>query len=1403
MGTDKGLSDEKDAPPSADSELEKTFDSTNKTENEDSTNGHFDEVSEPKVEDANPPQDERPKPSEPEPQQVSEEIPTEERSAETDLADSEQKDSEEKHCSAQKVNSTTQEDRDREGVPQAPQEEPRSIDEREEDTATIIESASNENTHEHTSEPTEGSAAKESDGFPAAQEAPVQDREVLTPEEINTKPEDHDKTPRPLMSEAPAISHEEDHYVESIPLSETKPSIPECSSDESGNLDNQPLVAPGEKPSNSDEHAISEEANKGDASVIPSKDAPPPALKGENERDSEPKMEDTDIEMTTSIDDPKSENESRRHDPAGEPVLSHVEAPSKIEEPHVEESKAKEQGVEVAALKMADTETKELSKIEKPASEGPLSEGNAISEDSKAVKETLSQAGASRSFNYLGIKGEHELKEPSADTPPVPIESQTKSEEPPIEESRIENPASDSVALHGLSDDSVENQESTPESSEQQEAPNQDAPSNTKKEGDGHRQEILSLSSPKVVNSAKIETLNHQEEQSNFSTTKATEPARREIASTPKVFEDPEDVKAREEIARLNAELLKAAMEEETAQQDHANQGHSDNIPENKTTTHDSHLPATHIDVSHEHASEPLSEQLPTPADADADIGSESIQGLPDEDHEPQNKPKEESSEIPLVDNSTETSTAGPDSAIDVRTPRQIAAENLKLGLSDDQTSTKVDNSHLESETVNPESIVEPAPHKIIVKRESSTGAPSAIVATAERASFETASDDRCEPQNLDAEQEQRIDVDCPNILHIDHHSVNNHRALEASEDILPKSTTFEGLALETNHHVTKDGELQRDVYEDYDMLHGESLNRKEVDHEPESNLPSHPRTRALSGADLMDEGREFSRAESPVTILNSDDLFEEEEEEVEEGDSKETSGFEIDPAKFEHGEERGPSKSPLQIEEDASSSRAVDSRSPIQSGYELELPLNKQHRINQEVHRTNSGKFASLVDAVRSEEPIVSHIVKKQMVPEIGMPGGGHFSDEILDDYQYSTPDHEEREDAALRSWSQLEQAKPQYADDEGDARPLSPTLHVRTHTADTVPSFEHYAQSDHSAPSTPDTVISPPRQAMQDEPTIRQSWMHQGEEFDHHEVLEELKTAASSLQQPEFESFNSQTYSSYVTPKPSLANLQPNHDVLDSCNSSPESAGDGEEAYNTTGASHTAATPGSGPFDASQPFDSPISTTRSLQSNSPSRSLFSKASTPPPPPTRSPHRPTFPSPSSLAKTPVSSPSTANSSFFQKTRSLFESSSRQETQSTPPLTRPKSLLYTTPSPPQKPASLRSRPSSLTMRSPFNSSSRYDKAPTSPTDELLVPRSLDGNGKLPSPAFVLPGETRGRAMEKEREEEFEPRERSSSSFLGGISRLGGLVGLEGSMHNPARMAEGQPLLEGEGTRHVF
>lgn len=71
-----------------------------------------------------------------------------------------------------------------------------------------------------------------------------------------------------------------------------------------------------------------------------------------------------------------------------------------------------------------------------------------------------------------------------------------------------------------------------------------------------------------------------------------------------------------------------------------------------------------------------------------------------------------------------------------------------------------------------------------------------------------------------------------------------------------------------------------------------------------------------------------------------------------------------------------------------------------------------------------------------------------------------------------------------------------------------------------------------------------------------------------------------------------------------------------------------------------------------------------------------------------------------------------------------------------------------------------------------------------------MPRSLDKDGRPPSPVFSLPQE-----MPRDKE----PKLKSNTPFLGSLGRFSG-GGLEDSIHNPERK-EKQPLLERERDRY--
>jgi hypothetical protein len=153
-----------------------------------------------------------------------------------------------------------------------------------------------------------------------------------------------------------------------------------------------------------------------------------------------------------------------------------------------------------------------------------------------------------------------------------------------------------------------------------------------------------------------------------------------------------------------------------------------------------------------------------------------------------------------------------------------------------------------------------------------------------------------------------------------------------------------------------------------------------------------------------------------------------------------------------------------------------------------------------------------------------------------------------------------------------------------------------------------------------------------------------------------------------------------------------------------------------------------------------------------------------------------------------VSSPSIPSNSFFQKTRSLFESASQSS--SPPAQTRPLSSLFTvnkgSPSPPRRNPS---RPTSLLL--------------SSPGQDEIIPKSLDKDGRPPSPVFTIPAKSLKRGSVGGNDGDEVVRQRNSNPFLDGLSKLVGSGGLEDSMHNPNRnrrlsQREKEPLLKDAG-----
>ena len=108
---------------------------------------------------------------------------------------------------------------------------------------------------------------------------------------------------------------------------------------------------------------------------------------------------------------------------------------------------------------------------------------------------------------------------------------------------------------------------------------------------------------------------------------------------------------------------------------------------------------------------------------------------------------------------------------------------------------------------------------------------------------------------------------------------LNDSRNDSPATEVQSKSSHDNSAALlaeepEISHHGwNKEDDHLREHEENYDDLQNEEVlgnPHEDPSNHPEPTFPSHPRSRTLSGADLVNGAREFPRAESPVTVLNS-----------------------------------------------------------------------------------------------------------------------------------------------------------------------------------------------------------------------------------------------------------------------------------------------------------------------------------------------------------------------------------------------------------------------------------------------------------------------------------------------------------------------------------------------------
>lgn len=551
-------------------------------------------------------------------------------------------------------------------------------------------------------------------------------------------------------------------------------------------------------------------------------------------------------------------------------------------------------------------------------------------------------------------------------------------------------------------------------------------------------------------------------------------------------------------------------------------------------------------------------------------------------------------------------------------------------------------------------------------------------------------------------------------------------------------------------------------------------------------------------------------------SVLNTDDLFGDdtdsdssdrsEEESDADGEEDEDDGEEDEETYDSDGsdseEEEEDSDAPIPVLAPIKIERSFPHVIQNMPSYEFGKPKMVDpfsEQSNEQVdfsssHRS-SGLFASLVDTIKSDLPVV-----KKMANDGGPRSPRGENDYATSETKEPTPVKAVVPNAFQQTDTEEDAA---FYDSFSDHQPSS--SHVRSQTAETVPSFVSYAQSDADSTAS-ETPSSPFQDNPREEPRIASSVA-----LEH--VLEEprdLEQEASPLR-AEFDPYGSNTYPKYITPKQSQANLK-------SPVKSPRSSRNDRFVSQSIVSPKTQYGPRGTPSPRSRRFS--VSTTAVEGRPIITRTMTTRE--------KRSSQDSLPSPTlkrtmtdqNISSTvsgnrPISSPSPPSNSFFQKTRSLFESSSGQVTQTSQTITRPLSGYFNgrgSPSPKPKPqlqkkgsmASLRSQPSSLYQGNPG--------APLSEED-LIVPRNLDGDGKPPSPAYTIPTRRDSLSSQRERKSShgsmnrvendinvFTPskgiRPRGNSSLTGLGKLVGGERGLDDSVHNPER--ERVPLLAGEG-----
>ncbi|RDW69316.1 hypothetical protein BP6252_08336 [Coleophoma cylindrospora] len=379
------------------------------------------------------------------------------------------------------------------------------------------------------------------------------------------------------------------------------------------------------------------------------------------------------------------------------------------------------------------------------------------------------------------------------------------------------------------------------------------------------------------------------------------------------------------------------------------------------------------------------------------------------------------------------------------------------------------------------------------------------------------------------------------------------------------------------------------------------------------------------------------------------------------------------------------------------------------------------------------------------------------------------------------------------------VESPQGSYSPVRGHERALrrESSMHIRTDTADTFPSSEAYGSHEAASPVTPTDVASPVHTngQMVEEPAIH-SWQdspsHHSNHLDDFQPQHDLKPLTSPLATPTgFDSFNPQAYvpalKSPVNTKSFDSSRVDPHDQHTQKSLDEQLHVDSQSPYklpeSTQQESDRTRLPPVQTAQANSGIDSRIARPEYER-----KQPFANKST-----SQEPGVSVLPSPSRLVgrrntitdrvnmfnQAPVNSsptgPIPGGNSVFYKTRALFEHASTPSPP--PPTTRPVSGVFHV-------SGLRSKRSSM------------QQGDFIPDETTIVPRSLDGDQRPPSPGYRMPNRASNDLSLASEQTHSPVKLKSNNPFLGAISQVANqFQGLNSSMHNPAHQeAEKQSLL---------